>query len=846
MGLPSELNPSARPNRIQGTAFAGPEPDEALMRLRRRKEQEEASRPKPTPATTYISQRDANKLQQIARQEEKAAQDRFNAQTERTLDTAGVKHRQVAGGNVEPKVTSDNRGIPSLEWGAGETTNELGEKTRFDEYGNPVDKPAAPVKIMAGNKDFGEDPYALYRVPMGKPQVDGATPDRDPSRKSKRIGGIDELRGSDDEAVRRLAIEETRKRDEKLYDQTFQGLKATEDGLRAERDDLKSRIQTLKDTPPPISADATDEQRAEYAKKLAADEQALTKELNEKESQLASHKTLQAELAKQKAKESTFNALMQRGQDVRQQGIVKADGTKSNNPKDDPIYRGLQEAAVKIGLTPEGLDPEPPALPKALEGMIPSVVNGAMIGLPESEEAKGVRQQAEQAKKAIEANLENRKQKLAEFTEEFRKPAANARATWQLLRKKTDLAIAQHNELIKTGTQEEIDASSRAIDILEADLKAKLPAVIMGNQAQQSSEQLEKDTTESARKEAESRKASVDYEANKAADAVNQRKYLSGEEARPKAPEVSKDAPTDSLMEMANNKTIPTKLAVEASKEIKKATGNNRRGFAINTINQIIKGSIRFNQDQASGFYALIGRTLGSNGEFFLDAAAAARENRDWWDKTFPTDDDFNSSTAGGVIKGISELPAQMMTYIAAAPTGPIGQGAIGYLGNVSSLYAEAIADQEQAQKKTGIVLTPSQSHVAALTYALPSAGIDTISDKFTLGLGKKLALAKLPATQARNLLAKYALAASKFLWPSIKGGAVEGVTEGLQQRWLNQIAKWIAAYDPARDPNEEVARSIIIAAATGGIAVQVTAGAEKAVQFIALIHFNGGCGTFC
>ena len=185
----------------------------------------------------------------------------------------------------------------------------------------------------------------------------------------------------------------------------------------------------------------------------------------------------------------------------------------------------------------------------------------------------------------------------------------------------------------------------------------------------------------------------------------------------------------------------------------------------------------------------------------------------------FPTDNDFSASISGGIIKSLTELPAQMMTYVAGAPLGPIGAGGIGYLGNVSSLYAEAIADQEEAQKKTGKALSPSQSHVAALTYALPAAAIDTISDKFTLGLGKKLSIAKLPIAQARNLLAKYALMASKFLWPSVKGGAVEGVTEGLQQRWLNQIAKEISGYDPTRDPDEEVARSIIIAAATGGLA---------------------------
>jgi hypothetical protein len=838
MGLPSELNPSVRPNRIQGTAFAGPEPSEALARLKRRKEEEEASQPKPAPAPTYISRSDANKLNQIAKQEAKASEDRSNAQTERTLDTAGVRHRQVAGGGVEPKVTSDNKGMPTLEWGSGETQNELGGTTKYDEFGSPINKPEVPVKITTGNKEYGEDPNAIYRVPMGK-QVEGATPERDATRKSKRIGSIDELVDADDEAIRNVARPARTSRDEKVYGDAFAGLKATEDELRAGIGDLKSQMETAKNIPPQISPEATDDQRAEYAKKIADEELARTKELNEKESQLAKHKMLQAELKNQKTKEATFNALMQRGQDVRKQGIVKADGSKSNDPKDDPIYKALQESASALNLG--NLDPDAPALPKALEGMIPSVVNGMMIGLPESEEAKGVRQEAEQAKKSVDANLENRKQKLAEYTDEIKKPAVNARAVWTLLRKKTDLAIAQHNSLIESGaSQDEIDASSRAIDVLEADLKGKLPSVIMGNQSLESAQQLEKDTIESAKQEAESQKAKVDYEANKTAGAVNQRKYLTGEAVKPKPADISPEAPTDSLMDMAKNKEIPTRVAIEASKEIKakqkEASKYKDSDFypdVFNTIKQAIKGSIRFNQDQASGFYALVGRQLGgSGGEFFLNASQAAKENRDWFDQTFPTDDDFNASIVGGVIKGISELPAQMMTYVAAAPLGGVGSVAVGYLGNVSSLYAEAIADQEESQKRTGVALTPSQSHVAALMYALPSAGIDTISDKLTLGLGKKLGLTKLPTAQARNLLAKYTLAGAKYLWPSVKGGAVEGVTEGLQQRWLNQIAKEIADYDPARDPNGEVARSIIIAAITGGFAVQATAGGQKVVRF--------------
>jgi hypothetical protein len=623
MGLPSELNPSVRPNRIEGTAFAGPEPDEAdklLARIRKkRQEEQEASQPKPAPAPTYISRSDANKLNQIAKQEAKASEDRSNAQTERTLDTAGVRHRQVAGGGVEPKVTSDNKGMPTLEWGSGETPNELGGTTKFDEFGNPINKPEVPVQIKTGNKDYGEDPNAIYRVPMGKPQVEGATPERDATRKSKRIGSIDELTNSDDEAIRTIARDERTSRDNKIYGEAFRGLKATQDTLQADIGVLEAQIKESRDTPPPIPGGekATDEQRVEYGNKLAAEQQAREKELNEKKSQLANHKTLQAELAKQKQKEATFNALMQRGQDVRKQGIVKADGTKSNDPKDDPIYKALQESASSLNLG--NLDPDAPALPKALEGMIPSVVNGMMIGLPESEEAKGVRQEAEQVKKSIDANLENRKQKLAEFTDEIKKPAVNARAVWTLLRKKTDLAIAQHNSLIESGaSQDEIDASSRAIDVLEADLKGKLPSVIMGNQSLESAQSLEKDAIESAKQEAKTKKESIDAQASQMAGATNQRVFLGNPKESPKPPTLPEDPKeaVNKLPEAVKNKDIPVSVAVVAKDVIpnnpqaKTALNNELKAVQQKAANysKAVKESSKFEWDQTADSYKDIAR----------------------------------------------------------------------------------------------------------------------------------------------------------------------------------------------------------------------------------------------
>lgn len=569
MGLPSELNPASRPNRIQGTAFAGPEPDEALARLKKRKEQEEASRPVPS-SPILISQADANRLQRAQEKNLSEQRKQYSAQTERTLNTAGVTHVQVAGGNTEAKVTSDNRGIPSLEWGRGETPNELGGITKYDQYGTPESKPEPQVKIAIGDASRGEDPNSLYRIPMGRSQTEGATPEKDATRKSKKIGGIDELSQSDDENVRFEAIQAKNNRDKSLYDEAFKGFQANEDSIRAEMSDLKTKKEMLKDTTALPPENATEEQKKDFYKNQQDQENELLKAYNEKEIELNKIKALKAEFNTQKQKESTFNALMQRGQDVRKNGITKADGTKSNDPKDDPIYRGIQEAAVKIGLTPEGLDPEPPALPKNLEGMIPSSVNGMMIGLPESEQAKAVRQEAEAKKKAIEANLENRKQKLSAFTDEAKKPAADARAVWQLLRKKTDLAIAQHNELLKTGTPAEIEASSRAIDVLEADLRQKLPSVVMGNQSQQASEQLEKDTMESAKQEATAQKESIDAQAKSMAGAANQRVFLSNPKESPK-PAPLPDGPAEAinkLPEAVKNKDIPISVAVRASKEI--------------------------------------------------------------------------------------------------------------------------------------------------------------------------------------------------------------------------------------------------------------------------------------
>ena len=228
---------------------------------------------------------------------------------------------------------------------------------------------------------------------MGIPQVEGSRDEGDAKRKNKRLGNIDELVDSDDEAIRTIARDERTSRDNKIYGEAFRGLKATQDTLQADIGVLEAQIKEARDNPQPYTGADTDEDRDKYAKELASAEQARTKELNAKKSELANHKTLQAELAKQKQKEATFNALMQRGQDVRKQGIVKADGSKSNDPKDDPIYKALQESASSLNLG--NLDPDAPALPNAVEGMIPSVVNVMMIGLPDSEEAKAVSPEAE-------------------------------------------------------------------------------------------------------------------------------------------------------------------------------------------------------------------------------------------------------------------------------------------------------------------------------------------------------------------------------------------------------------------------------------------------------------------
>jgi hypothetical protein len=727
MGLPSELNPSVRPNRIQGTAFAGPEPDEAdklLARVRKNREDAlEAQNQKPAPAPARISASEARRLNSIAKQQDAERERQFNAQTERTLDMGGVKHRVVAGGGVEPKVTANTRGLPSLEYGAGETPNDMGGVTKYDEFGTPKIKPEIAIKIAKGNKEFGEDPNALYRVPT-RLLAEGATPEQEPTRKSVKIGLIDDLTDSDDEAVRTFARGERVARDKQVYDGAFSDLKATEEILTAELGLLNSQIEadeknfTLT-TDPTANAAALKEQ----------DER--KRQGTEKEEELKRHRLLQAELKTQKEKEATFNALMQRGQDVRRAGIVKADGTKSNNPEDDKIYKALQKSASELGLG--DLDPAAPALPKELAGMIPVVVDGKgsgqmMIGLPDTEEARAVRQQAEKAKKTADANLENRKQKLTEYADSISRPASDARAVWNLLVKKKDLAIAQHNQLLKSGaTQSEIDASNRAIDIMEADLKAKQPAVISANQSQADAQQLQKETIEQAKQEVDEKKQRIDYEANKAASAVSQRKYLSGEAIKPRTPDINPEAQVDSVMDLARNKEVPTKFAVELIKQNKMVNGKFEKVGAErlinNVINQTIKGSIRFNQDQARGFYTAVGRTLGSKGEFFINAGQAAKENRDFFDEMFPTTDDFNASIGGGILKSVSELPAQMMTYVAASRMGPVASYGLGYLGNASALYAEAIADQEISQQKTGIALTPSQSHLAALIYALPRLG---------------------------------------------------------------------------------------------------------------------------
>jgi len=262
MGLPSELSPASRPNRIQGTAFAGPDPEALLSDIRKKRQQEqEAQNSRSSPSPVRISQAEASRIQ---REQEKALANQkkeYGAQTERTLNTAGVAHIKTDTGLTEPKVTSDTRGVPSLEWGSGETPNELGGLTKYDQYGTPKQTTEPQIKIAKGDASRGEDPNSLYRVFMGRSQVDGATPERDATRKSKRIGGIDELSQSDDESIRQVAIPAKNERDKALYDEAFKGFQANAESIRAEMADIKTKKDMLENTTELPPENATDEQK---------------------------------------------------------------------------------------------------------------------------------------------------------------------------------------------------------------------------------------------------------------------------------------------------------------------------------------------------------------------------------------------------------------------------------------------------------------------------------------------------------------------------------------------------------------------------------------------------------
>lgn len=174
-----------------------------------------------------------------------------------------------------------------------------------------------------------------------------------------------------------------------------------------------------------------------------------------------------------------------------------------------------------------------------------------------------------------------------------------------------------------------------------------------------------------------------------------------------------------------------------------------------------------------------------------LDAAAGYADQtrllREQIRQALPIDQEFAQSKLGQIAQGVGQAAGTLPLY--AVP----GAGAAASVGQI---YTEAYDDAKQAGADD------ATAHSAAMKY-LPAAGLDYLSDKLIVGKVLKPLRGKITVGElAKNLLVT---------------GASEGVTEGTQQAYLNQIAKRLEGYDPNRPFDQEVYDSMLVGFVVGG-----------------------------
>jgi hypothetical protein len=191
---------------------------------------------------------------------------------------------------------------------------------------------------------------------------------------------------------------------------------------------------------------------------------------------------------------------------------------------------------------------------------------------------------------------------------------------------------------------------------------------------------------------------------------------------------------------------------------------------------------------------------VGEGAKWYADATKTVRENIR---RALPVDEKFAQSFLGKVTQGAGQLGATALT---AVPTGGTGIAATSF----GQVYDEGYQDAKAAGA------SDADAHDAAVKY-LPAAALDTLADRMVIGKILKPLMGKMTVGQlAKDIL---------------KTGLVEGATEGVQQAYLNAVAKALAGYDPNRPFDQDVLDSFLVGMVLGGGASGVGQGTRMATQ---------------
>lgn len=166
-------------------------------------------------------------------------------------------------------------------------------------------------------------------------------------------------------------------------------------------------------------------------------------------------------------------------------------------------------------------------------------------------------------------------------------------------------------------------------------------------------------------------------------------------------------------------------------------------------------------------------------------------------------DQDFAQSLQGQVAQGAGQMVGTIASGAAGGPAAIAGM-------SIGQIYDEAFQDA----KASGA--DDNTAHSAAMKY-LPAAGLDFLSDQLIVG---KLLKPLKGKVKVRDVLKDV-----------LVSGAAEGVTEGAQQAYLNQVAKRLEGYDPDREFDQEVYDSVLVGAIVGGGVTAVGSGVRKLAE---------------